>query len=550
MMEENQKLEVIFCESKGISASPLAGQVLIRQSSDWNDFGYNINATYKLCMWDRQTVLEGELLVGFLPKVKKNLALEDIDKEHFELLGSIDKALKYQSSGEDFIFFTHFPNLQEYRKVVLELGVKGTEKLLKSINNILLIDNFTYPKGLYEKIVESNVFSRAFMRKSESFFAFHNADSIIKGIEFENYSAISNSFSLGFKLNGFENSHKIDFKFDSKAFIPSRISVLIGKNGLGKSQSLNKLCRALLKRPEPNTTQICTNESGLKEPMINRLLALVSPGEASSTFPGEYARRQKLYYRKIDLNSSSGANNKSIGDLFEQLLRSQNYIRESYRINIFKEALSKAIDIKSLYLKITDTHYIPVEKLRFVDGFTEQDLKIAQLVKSCKIPVVKVADEYYPLSSGQLTYFQFTLQCCLYIENGTLIVLDEPETHMHPNFIGEFVELLDYLLEHTGSFSIIATHSPYFVREVGRKQVHIFSTKDDGFIDISTPRLRTFGADVESISQFVFNEDIENRLTDKIFKKIRHRTFESVAGELGDELSLGALMDLKSRFEA
>jgi energy-coupling factor transporter ATP-binding protein EcfA2 len=548
-MEENQKLDVIFCESKSPPISPLGGQVLIRQSSDWNDFGYNINATYTLCLWDCQTVLEGEVLIGFLPSAKTKSDLENIGKENFELLGNIDKALKYQSYGEDFIFFTHFPNLQEYRKVVLNLGVKATDLLLKSINNVLLTENFITPIGLYEKVVSSNAFSRAFMRKSESFFAFHNAESITKGIEFENYSAISRSFNLKFKLNGFNNSHEINFNFDSKAMIPSRISVLIGKNGLGKSQSLTKLCRALLRRKEPTTTKIHTLDSSLKIPMINRLLALVSPGVANLTFPREYTSSQKLFYRKIDLNSSSGTNNKSIGDLFEQLLRSESYIRDSYRIDIFKEALSKAIDINFLYLKITDTYYIPVEKLKFVDGFTEQGLRIAELVKSCKQPVVKVGDEYYDLSSGQLTFFQFALQCCLSIENGTLIVLDEPETHMHPNFIGEFVELLDYLLEHTGSFAVIATHSPYFVREVGRKQVHIFAA-NDGFIDISTPRLRTFGADVESISQFVFNEDIENRLTDKIYKKLKDRTFESVEEELGDELSLGALMDLKSRFEA
>ncbi|HAS6299706.1 TPA: AAA family ATPase [Vibrio vulnificus] len=541
------KFDVVFCESSGTPPIPLAGQVVIKQSGNWNDFGYNINATYELCLFDNQTFLEGELLIGFLPKND----IDDIGKDHAKLLGNIDKALKQQSYGDDFIFFTHFPNLQEYRKIVLNIGVKSTELLLRSMNNILIPDNFSHSEGLYEKIIDSNVFSRAFMRNSESFFAFHNAESIIKGIEFENYSAISKSFTLEFKLNGFKNNHKINFNFDTNSLIPSHISVLIGKNGLGKSQSLNKLCRALLKRPEPNTTAIFTNDHTLAQPMINRLLALVSPGEASSTFPGEYSNSQKLFYRKIDLNRSLGTKNKNIGDLFEQLLRSDSYIKEKYRIDIFKRALSKAMDIRSLYLKVNDNKYIPVENLNFVDGFTEQGLKIAGLIKSCKQPVIKVDDEYYPLSSGQLTFVQFALQCCLYIENGTLIVLDEPETHMHPNFIGEFVELLDYLLEHTGSFAVIATHSPYFVREVGRKQVHIFSSGEHSsdVIDISIPRLRTFGADIESISQFVFNEDVENRLTDKIFRKLKDKTFNYAEKELGEELSLSALMDLKSMFE-
>lgn len=499
-------------------------------------------------MWDGTTFLEGEILVGFLPVLESKSDADIVDKKHFALLGSVDKILKYQRNGGNFSFFTHFPNIQEYRKVVKELGVNGAAVLLNSVNNLVLKDNFKTTVDFYEQAINSDVFTQAFMRKSESFFAFHNADSLIKGIEFENYSAISNLFCLKFKLNGFDNVHEIDFCFDSEAIVPSRINILIGKNGLGKSQSLNKLCRALLKRKEPKTTEIYVSNGELSRPMINRLIALVSPGEANSTFPGEYASRQKMFYRKIDLNSTPGSSNyKSIGNLLAQLVRSNSYIREQYRIDIFIETLSKALDISSLYLKVDNNYHMPLEKLKFIDGFTEQDLKIAALIQQSKQPVICVNDEYYPLSSGQLTFFQFALQCCLYIENGTLIVLDEPETHMHPNFVGEFVELLDYLLEHTGSFSVIATHSPYFVREVGRKQVHVFSGGRNGGIAISNPRLRTFGADVESISQFIFDEDVDNRLVDKIYTRVKDLPFKQVQKKLEAELSMSAMLNLKSR---
>lgn len=543
------KFDVIFCESSKVYTSPQPGQILIKHSSNWNDFGYYINATYKLYIPESDIWLEGELLVGFLPFSESESDLNVISTDKLEQIGSIDAALKYKRNGGKFIYFTHFPNLQEYRKIVISLGVKITETLLKSLNNVLLAENFSSTKGLYEKVLNSEVFSRAFMRKSESFFAFHNADSIIRGIEFENYAAISNSFSLDFKLDGFRNNHKIHFNFDAKALIPSRINVLIGKNGLGKSQALTKLCRALLKRKEPESTKTYTSDSLLAFPMINRLLALVSPGDTNLTFPGEYANRQTLFYRKIELTKSSG--NNSLGRLFERLLRSENYINESYRIDIFKDALFNIIDLDTLYLNDDiNGDFICIRNLYYLDGFTEQDLKIAEKIRKCKEVVVKSDDHYHPLSSGQKAFFDFALRCCLYIENGTLIVLDEPETHLHPNFIGEFVELLDYILEHTGSFAIIATHSPYLVREVGRKQVHIFSLDNNECIKISNPRLRTFGSDVESISQFVFNEDVENRLTDKIFKKRGEKSFEELVDELSDEVSLGAVMTLKSKFES
>ncbi|MFM5468665.1 hypothetical protein ACET9D_12335, partial [Aeromonas veronii] len=94
--------------------------------------------------------------------------------------------------------------------------------------------------------------------------------------------------------------------------------------------------------------------------------------------------------------------------------------------------------------------------------------------------------------------------------------------------------------------ALIATHSAYFVREVSREQVHVLS-KQNNSINISTPRLRTFGADIESISQFIFNEDIDNRLADKIFNKVKNMPYEKVQEELSSELSMSAMLNLKLR---
>ncbi|MBF4349710.1 AAA family ATPase, partial [Vibrio anguillarum] len=80
----------------------------------------------------------------------------------------------------------------------------------------------------------------------------------------------------------------------------------------------------------------------------------------------------------------------------------------------------------------------------------------------------------------------------------SFVLLDEPETHMHPNMIADFVGLLDQLLEDTGSQALIATHSAYFVREISREQVHVLLKNESDEISIVSPRLRTFGADIES----------------------------------------------------
>ena len=144
------------------------------------------------------------------------------------------------------------------------------------------------------------------------------------------------------------------------------------------------------------------------------------------------------------------------------------------------------------------------------------------------------------LSSGQITFIQFAAHACLHIENGTMVLFDEPEIHLHPRFVTEFVRLLDQLLEYTGSQAILATHSPYVVREVTQSQVLILRVSE-GRIDAIEPRLRTFGADIGAISTFVFGDPLYGSTLTDLAEKLEHEhvdpkgTLESLEDDLSGE---------------
>ncbi|KVE83101.1 hypothetical protein WJ00_24155 [Burkholderia vietnamiensis] len=148
----------------------------------------------------------------------------------------------------------------------------------------------------------------------------------------------------------------------------------------------------------------------------------------------------------------------------------------------------------------------------------------------------------YPLSSGEISFVRFAAQASLYIENGSLLLLDEPETHLHPNFISQFVALLDDLLSQTGSAAIITTHSVYFVREVFREQVTVLRVNDDRQVLAEPIRLQTFGADVGAISDFVFGEDGPSKLAAEVERRLLanysnwHSLYERYKNELSPEM--------------
>ncbi len=545
-MRHKHKLLQLFFTTNEIDLLP--GQVAISPvESTWNDFGYRIRCVFNVHVSDDVEPIKGNMLIGFLPPEEAS----ETEKEAFyekraTLSELINESRKPVAKPEDLpSFFTLLPDLKTYRYVVDQLSPREAELFLRSVNDLVIYQQVK--NDWIGKALATDVFKRGFMRNSEPFFAFNNADSVLGGAEEENFSAISESLDLSFSLDGFETPHEIKLRFSHDGLIPRRINVLIGKNGLGKSQALKHFCRSALRYDDKGLSLTDTSDHHGR-PMISRVLAIATPGETRNTFPDERRKTQKLFYRRLNL--TRGVNQKasrSVGEALVQLARNYEDIGENSRWELFLGAIEKSLPINALYIALKGGRYVSLK--RFAKGGEQITLDRWGDVDPKIEPRLKIEDSYYPLSSGQLTFFKFALLCCLYIENGSFVLMDEPETHLHPNLISEFVELLDYLLEHTGSQAILATHSAYFVREVPKEQVHVFQQQEDGVISIDQPRLRTFGATVDSISQFVFGEDAEIRLTDKIFEKVKGRDFESIDEELSSQLSLAALMDLRRRLE-
>jgi len=554
----DESLEIYFAF---VEIEPKPGQVIIYvDENTWNDFGFRIHCHFTAKLHNSDKVIQSGILFGFLPQTDNVKS----DKKVFEQdYSSLNNALESRNvsrnekiSSKDMPkYFTLLPNIQAYRTLVSELGADHTTNILSQLNDLVINKVRDSSQVWFEEVIKSKVFVLAFMRNSEPFFAFHNAASVLAGEGEENFEAISHELDLTFKLDGFTNQHEVKFRFGSTQgnLIPKRINILIGENGLGKSQVLNQFCRSAL-RYSGTEDNLIDVRSSIKRPMINRLLAIGTPGETTNTFPGERIKTQKIYYRRLNLTrKASGSASKRVGETLVQLARNDEEIGGRERWDLFWGSLSKVMAVGELVIGLKKDNqygreYVNLEALRNREG-EQHVLELWGNINPNAEPKIKFNDKYYPLSSGQLTFFKFALLCCLHIENGSFVLMDEPETHLHPNLIADFVELLDHILEHTGSQAIIATHSAYFVKEVPRAQVHVFKGDADGGIFIESPRLRTFGSDVDSISQYVFGEDSESRLTDKLFNLVKDRSFESVDKELSGEISLAALMDIRRRME-
>ncbi len=291
-------------------------------------------------------------------------------------------------------------------------------------------------------------------------------------------------------------------------------------------------------------------------PLINRLLAVSSPGETRNTFPGPQ-RRARIFYKRIILSRHFyGGSDSGMGDVLMRLARTRETIIARSRWELFCDTVKQIAPLSEIGIRLRPHHHV----LTTVSAHNERFLSLEDFLNGGEQERLerwgnvdgraeiqrRINGVMFPLSSGQLTFIRFAAQVCLHIENGTMVLFDEPEIHLHPNYISDFVRLLSSLLSKTGSFAILATHSAYFVREVTRSQVIVLHQAINNQIQVLTPRLRTFGADIGEISHFVFEDQLFGNLVQQVRERLKRDPAQAAKylSALESELSVEAWMSL------
>ena len=500
--------------------------------------------------------------VSNLPPLEETVHLAFVEPERPDESPADKVEHALSESGHPFLpasalpeFYTLLPAIQTYRLLVKRLGPQGARDLLTAVNDLVILNRNRRPPAWLKDAMDSDQFNFSFMRTSEAFFALKNAAPLLGGLEQEELSGISKDLRLRFKLPTFQNHHEIVFGFEHSGTLPKRIAVIIGKNGTGKSQSLAHIVDFLLR---DNVEGLCDLTGG--RPSITRLLAVSSPGETYTTFPQPPRFATRINYRRIFLSRRQWGNAElGLGQALVELSRSEQSIRERTRWNLFCESVNAIVPLNEVFVPVRNADAaslqrslrepFPLSELQ--EGTTERRLRRWSVVDPqadlCRV----VEGKAIPLSSGQITFMRFAAQACLFIENGSLLLCDEPETHLHPNYIANFVRLLDSLLASTGSFAILATHSAYFVREVPRSQVVVLRESQSRNIEVAPVRLRTLGADVGAISAFVFEEEPYGFSINELGRRL---AAEGISGlevlkSLEQELPAEAVMHLRKTLQ-
>lgn len=546
-----ENYRVLFTLPENLQGDFAPGDVVVASTNaDWNDFGFKIDVA--ILVHPRLQRLETQqpiLLRGFVGfNDPGSVAGEPLPEADTRLIARVLDGASgpYMPAGQFPEFFTMLADMSEYRSLVGALGADEAVAVLLALHD--MVEAERSPAGRpWSEALEQPIVQRGFLRSNEAYFALKNAGPLLHGLEFEEIGRISDSLKIQFHLSGRPNAHELEFRFEiHDPILPKRFAILIGANGVGKSQALGKIANAAL-----SGHATLTDHDG-NRPQFNRLLAFSSTAATLSTFPPDRRKRPKVWYRRFSLNDArTRRGGHSTADLIVQLARSDDRIGKVRRLDIFLKAVSAIANHDELALLPRGRSGGMIALHDLMRGGEQERLDRFASIDTRQEPTRAARAKGVRLSSGEQAFVRFAALASLYIENSSLLLLDEPETHLHPTFISRFVSLLDSLLAQTGSAAIIATHSAYFVREAFDEQVLVLRSDVDNRISVETPALNTFGADVGAISYFVFGEDEPSRLAQAVEQRITSTsaTWEETFARYRDQLSLEMLGEIRAAIE-
>lgn len=303
------------------------------------------------------------------------------------------------------------------------------------------------------------------------------------------------NFKFCFEREGEEKFAPMELRFVVKANSKpsSNIHAIIGRNGIGKTTILNEMIGAITS-PEDAKGKFLQIGSFEKEEIgSDYFSSLVSISfSAFDPFnPPEDQPHPELgtcyhYVGLKDCSDDSGTLLKSLSELNEECVSS------------LAECLSEKRK-KTRWLNAIST-------LESDENFAEMNLMhlTEYSGKELKKRALSLVER---MSSGHAVVLLTISKLVARVGEKTLVLLDEPESHLHPPLLSALTRALSQLLHDRNGVAIIATHSPVVLQEIPSSCVWKI-TRSRLAWSKRRPDVETFGENVGVLTREVFGLEV------------------------------------------
>lgn len=510
--------------SRGDTPPSAEPNLIALRIDNWND--YSFVTMFQMEVFDNNSELRyiGNIKIGF-----KGQTVEVATHEKFDELPHLFDSDDFKGLNDEF--FSLGQSVEFYRNI-RNLPNNLGSNVLNHLKDIIKNEN------LIEKIKEEPVFNKALLR-----------DISLSRVKGEYSRALFGQpdltdFRFSFSSPETEKFGGIDLKFIvKKDSTPStNIHAIIGRNGIGKTTILNNMITAITTRGSPD--KFFDVSTSVKREISNYYfgtLVSVSFSAFDPFLPPPEQSNPALgtLYFYIGLKGKTNQQPlKTISELHSECAKDL--------INCFSNKEKEQRWETAIKKLGSDENFssMKLERLQLVFQEAKEKLSDGEQTDS---PAFE--DKYFRLiekilsgmSSGHAIVLLTITRLVATVEEKTLILMDEPESHLHPPLLSAFVRALGDLLYDQNGVAIIATHSPVVLQEIPRSCVKkIFRVGNA--IETAPPNIETFGENVGLLTSEVFGLEVQNSGFHNLLSK------NVASGETYEEII--NLYDNKLGFEA
>jgi predicted ATPase len=329
-------------------------------------------------------------------------------------------------------------------------------------------------------------FETSLLRDRAAAIALDGGAAIIRG---EAAPSSGDGLEIVYDLPGLDEPLRLSFGDTPR--LPSRLHTIIGYNGVGKTRLLASLGWVLaVVEDQRDTADFVARYGNLvgEIPDISAVLSVSYSAFDTFAIPGAHGgpllERTYRYcgLRSLDDVESDGA---------QLTLKSIDAIRED-----FHSARIAAVT------KLREAELADI----FDPMLREPSFAMAGELPELAADRAMWEEALRRFSTGHTIVLTILVQLCAYLERRSLVLLDEPEMHLHPPLVAALLSSVQVALKTFDSFAIAATHSPVVAQEVPSSHV-LMLRRASNVAAIVAPEVETFGENIGLLTSRIFHLD-------------------------------------------
>lgn len=434
------------------------------QKDGWDDFGFK--TMFKLTVYGSQgePYVVGDVKIGEVGQVSGRPAIPS----EFERLNK-----HFFSLGQDVSYYV----------TLTQMPPELREALLRDLNDTAA------DRGLFDRVRSENVYQTSLLRYVQAVTVRRQFARVLKG----EASLTSFHFEYCSVNSTIAGQLKLTFKVRPESVPPTNLHVLVGSNGVGKTHHITQMRDSRTFRPiEHGVSDIeRDNDNHEQENYFAQIVALsVSAFDNQELASVNQNRKDGISVKVVNIAQPDDAGNVD-GASRLSLMRSAFVVAAMSAMNgARRERFQEALQIL-----MSDTVF--------------EQSGVLSVVKSTQaMPGESQFERVFDqLSAGHRAVLIALTNLVLHVEERTLVLIDEPETHLHPPLLSAFVRAVSNLMASRNGVAIIATHSPVVLQEVPKACV--WKLRRSGEFSVAQrPQIETFGENVGILTHEVFGLEV------------------------------------------